>query len=586
MAGESAVQDCDLVMKGGITSGVVYPSVLTELSKHYRLRNIGGTSAGAIGAVFAAAAEYRRQTGGGQAGFAEVARLATDLASNMGKLFQPVPEMNAPFRLMMAKLEGSSLPAMLARIFWKQVAMALALMAAGAWAALHWDNWWIAVSAVLGALVVLVVRAVWLAKVNFLSALPRHDFGLCTGKRQPGHDFPGFSDWIIDGIAGISGKTGDYLTVGDLEREGVDIKVAAITTDLSSGRPYTLPMRTRIHYFSREEFLRLFDKGIVDQMCSGSKPLVMPGQPDAPKDLYPLPSGEAFPVFLVARMSLSFPGLIAAVPLWRFDYQLSRDSNGDAPIRRCLFTDGGVSSNFPIHFFDTMLPQRPTFGICLGVYEEARHYKAGTDEDRLQIYTQGRQTTDLAVREIASLGSFGMGIVDVAKDWQDTMQAMLPGYADRIVTILLTDKEGGMNLNMSKDTIKRLDALGQLAGQRLCERFSYDKDGSAFDQHRYNRAISLLPEMETALESFAAALDARPAGTQGTLTGREVLTEFDTDHHACPESWRKGPFLAMANGLAALADPARPEKLSDCSKLPSVDAAIRLVVHSDRKPKS
>nr|WDS96478.1 hypothetical protein VW1_00050 [Enterobacter sp.] len=40
-------QECDLVMKGGITSGVVYPLAIVEIAKAFRLRSIGGTSAGA-----------------------------------------------------------------------------------------------------------------------------------------------------------------------------------------------------------------------------------------------------------------------------------------------------------------------------------------------------------------------------------------------------------------------------------------------------------------------------------------------------------------------------------------------------------
>src|SRR2546423_5328516 len=59
-----APQSCDVVMKGGITSGVVYPSVLWVLSGRYRFRNVGGASAGAIAAIIAAAAEYGGQRGG------------------------------------------------------------------------------------------------------------------------------------------------------------------------------------------------------------------------------------------------------------------------------------------------------------------------------------------------------------------------------------------------------------------------------------------------------------------------------------------------------------------------------------------
>ena len=32
------------------------------------------------------------------------------------------------------------------------------------------------------------------------------------------------------------------------------------------------------------------------------------------------------------------------------------------------FTHGGVTSNFPIHFFDSVLPLWPTFGIDLQVH--------------------------------------------------------------------------------------------------------------------------------------------------------------------------------------------------------------------------
>jgi predicted acylesterase/phospholipase RssA len=51
---------CDLVMKGGITSGIVYPPAIIEIATRYRFVNVGGTSAGAIAAAAAAAAEYGR----------------------------------------------------------------------------------------------------------------------------------------------------------------------------------------------------------------------------------------------------------------------------------------------------------------------------------------------------------------------------------------------------------------------------------------------------------------------------------------------------------------------------------------------
>src|SRR5215831_20078924 len=54
---------CDVVMKGGITSGIVYPTAICELAQQYQFKNIGGASAGAIAAVATAAAEYGRKRG-------------------------------------------------------------------------------------------------------------------------------------------------------------------------------------------------------------------------------------------------------------------------------------------------------------------------------------------------------------------------------------------------------------------------------------------------------------------------------------------------------------------------------------------
>ncbi len=65
-------------MKGGITSGVVYPLAACELAKAFRFKNIGGTSAGAIAAAATAAAELGRESAKG--GF----RLLRDLPKFLG----------------------------------------------------------------------------------------------------------------------------------------------------------------------------------------------------------------------------------------------------------------------------------------------------------------------------------------------------------------------------------------------------------------------------------------------------------------------------------------------------------------------
>lgn len=93
----------DLVMKGGITSGVVYPLAVAELATTYRFRNIGGTLAGAISAA-AAAAEHRS----GPQGFIEVAELPARLGAELAELFLPQRSCRRVFRLLVTtrKVQG------------------------------------------------------------------------------------------------------------------------------------------------------------------------------------------------------------------------------------------------------------------------------------------------------------------------------------------------------------------------------------------------------------------------------------------------------------------------------------------------
>ena len=99
---------CDIVMKGGITSGVVYPPAVVELSKRFSFRNVGGTSAGAIAAAVTAAAELGRNTKTG--GFKRLAKLPLELGEPVSKggdsllfsLFRPQKSTNALFRVLVA----------------------------------------------------------------------------------------------------------------------------------------------------------------------------------------------------------------------------------------------------------------------------------------------------------------------------------------------------------------------------------------------------------------------------------------------------------------------------------------------------
>src|SRR5438093_4983980 len=91
-------QECDLVMKGGVTSGLVYQGAVLLLKDTYTFRNIGGTSAGAIAAALTAAAEYGRK--GGVDGFARMREWTERLGTEKGllrSLFQPAPAARPAF---------------------------------------------------------------------------------------------------------------------------------------------------------------------------------------------------------------------------------------------------------------------------------------------------------------------------------------------------------------------------------------------------------------------------------------------------------------------------------------------------------
>src|SRR5262245_9481104 len=121
----SPARFCDLVMKGGITSGIVYPRVVTELAKQYTLKSVGGTSAGAIAAAAAAAAELGRQLGVANGGFALLDRLPDFLGgtnpngeSNLFAFFQPHHSTRRLFTVLTAALNCKSKVKAVARVVW------------------------------------------------------------------------------------------------------------------------------------------------------------------------------------------------------------------------------------------------------------------------------------------------------------------------------------------------------------------------------------------------------------------------------------------------------------------------------------
>lgn len=103
------MKECNLIMKGGLTSGLVYPGAVKKIAGTYRFFDIGGASAGAIAAVASAAAEYRRQEAkpddDPMTGFNTLEDIPKKLGNNLVDLFNPTPPFRPVYNYLVEKMK-------------------------------------------------------------------------------------------------------------------------------------------------------------------------------------------------------------------------------------------------------------------------------------------------------------------------------------------------------------------------------------------------------------------------------------------------------------------------------------------------
>jgi hypothetical protein len=542
----TAESECDLVMKGGITSGVIYPRAVCQLAATKRLRSVGGTSAGAIAAAGAAAAEYGRDAGAGAEGRADVgyprlASLPDKLAEKDGghttlfNLFQAQPGTQALYRLLSVWISGGTIRRRLLRsvvplagtLLRKPTLCCVGLpVGLGVPAAIlicvllghsRWPNVLSSVLVILGLLLILLIglatAVVWSLTYRVLHDLPANHLGLCSGMEAQTGSPPALTPWLADEFDAMAGLSPDQapLTFGLLNQKGIEL--AMLTTDLSTGTQNELPFKSRVWAFRPEELEKLFPKRIVDHLIATA--------PDDPKDKVlqrfwnegycPLPDPEDIPVIVAVRMSLSFPVLLSAIPLYAIDYTVS-----SSEIVQHCFSDGGITSNFPIHFFDVAVPSRPTFGINLVEVETIY-----PDQERnVLLPADNGDGLQAPSAEITSVPQLVRAILNTMQNWADSMQCRVPGYRGRIIAVNHNKKEGGMNLNMEPPVIHDLATRGQYAGETT--------DNFNFDNHRWVRFRSFLQTLDDSV---------KPAGQtliQGSVDG---IASYD-DLIANPPSYR------------------------------------------------
>jgi hypothetical protein len=646
--------ECDLIMRGGIASGLVYPTAVAELAKSYKFRCIGGTSAGAIAAAATAAAEYGRREKTRAAPFDRVAEIPEELASRgrlplskskLFRLFRPQSG-TAPFYALAVtvlqskkdrtdvqflKLFGTlfvrfptaailgALPGLVAAFYvLTQSAFLRVETEIGSWLV---PALFVIFAAVIQLIAVLLFRslsilvvtallillAIFLAfpgskntvaaqpasdLIGFIAAmlliyvgaagaalssafaavrraqreLPKNMYGMCIGCGPCRRDgTPQLTDWLHELIQDLAGRkaTDPPLTVADLKGgEGrVDsISIALTTTDITRGTSHTFPhlegaggWRGRL-YFKASELEQLFPKSMVEWMVTKSgKPLEFLdeyGKPADATDVYALPGSDHLPLLLGARMSMSFPFLLSAVPLYTPD-ETDLDDN-PITLHKLWFSDGGLTSNFPIHFFDSMVPRRPTFGISLANVKDIKDRTTNvalpktvlSDDWKkygsfIRMPNTNHEGTFLFARlsgfdnSSFKLGGFFGALFDASRAWVDNELINMPGYRDRIVHVCLDSDEGGYNLDMPRDVIQRIATKGRLAGEMLAARFAPDpgddpKTGITieltWDNHRWIRYRGLMAAFEGLAKQFHQRWkQAAPVGAHQKRTLPDLL---------------------------------------------------------------
>ncbi|WP_157538871.1 patatin-like phospholipase family protein [Hydrogenophaga flava] len=607
---------CDLVMKGGITSGVVYPQLIAELADTYRFKNIGGTSAGAIAAAGCAAAEHGRLTGQRADAFAELMKLPRQLKersadghSMLFHLFQPAAPVRKHFAVLVSMLNASPLAAAgravlaMVRQFWGiallgvllafvlftpvvlVAAPTLSLAAASGvalavlllwwlWAAYGlcrlealkaspWKApllWWVfgllASAAILGAIggtaggvallwavlaggiaapltIGLVLALSGLRFGNTLVAgMHGNGYGLCSGRTvEAGAGHAGLTDWLSGYFEGLAGHHASHpLVFGDLWNAPLvngrfaDVKPAdrrvnleVMTSAVSQQMCYAIPFRgDQGLYYDPQEWRKLFPDEVMkwlDGVSAAEGAEVRAAGEDLEtvvhelngerRVLSRLPSNANLPLVVAVRMSLSFPALLSAVPLYAVDFSLKLNQcpKGQPPLdslmaTRVWFSDGGIASNMPLHFFDSPLPGHPTFAINLKSEHPDHKIDAtlppGQQPGRVYLPDSnvgGERRYWPAPADGSSLGGligFVFSIVDTMQNWRDEIQFPYPGYRDRIVQISQLKDEGGLNLDMPDRNIENLSAAGRVAAQKLRARF-HAPPGQLSEGWRYHR---------------------------------------------------------------------------------------------------
>lgn len=368
-------------------------------------------------------------------------------------------------------------------------------------------------------------------------------------------------------LRSVSGREPEWRTLASTPDHRL-VNLELMTTDLSRQRPYRFPLPPVAPDSPDQLFLavadlqrtgsEIFPPAVVAALTEGA-PIHAFDAEGLTLELYPLPQPWDLPVIFAVRLSMSLPLLFQALRVYTLvertsvtdDYGRAILDEGrpltwpeDLQAEELWFSDGGITSNFPVHFFDSPLPRWPTVSLNLGGYPVwAPHQDVWLPQDWDATPVQPTPVQ-------ASGASFANAILSTARTWRDSMQSAMPGYRNRIAQVRIRPDEGGTNLFMPAETIASMAVRGAVAGARLRTRFVNVAHWNRFRWLRVRVALSNV-------ERLRATVDQRQGYYADVFTGPAWLEQQKDDfcdappgdcaaipwHEPMPDFWTAGPHL-------------------------------------------
>ncbi len=433
------MKTCNLVLKGGVSSGLVYARMIARLSATYRFTGLAGASAGAIGAAFAAAAEQARQHGDDDS-FRRLGNHGKTLSARLPTLFRPSP----PFRALLACVQhlapGSGRADYIAALSCFAPGLAIGavfamMITAAVYATMGLMQWQWALPAlilagVLGSVIALLGS---LASLIILAAR-RYNFGICDGLA--------ITEWLHDTLQDIAGKTG-VLTFGTLQESGIDLRI--MTSNLSLARPFALPDTEHPLWFAPYVWRRLFPADVMAHLAEGQ---------EKSSGLWRLPDAHDLPVIVALRMSIACPGLLEQVPVYL--------SQVRAPKKGLYLSDGGLSRNFPFDIFAG--GTTPTFAVDLETL-------AQDADDTCRVWPIAAEAgwQRMPFTRLPGPLAFCWAVMRTMREGHNRAAIRQPPANIHVYRIGLKSSEGGMNLDMGPAQIEALMGYGEAAADLILE---------------------------------------------------------------------------------------------------------------------